>query len=93
MVTHGMTKDWDDEGWCHIVGDIWGVTFGATHFGLGGADTLELQKSLLITTGNNEISPTVISYSRRLVLKTEPAVVPENPRDSEGRAGTHNHRR
>ena len=46
MVTHGMTKDWDDEGWCHIVGDIWGVTFGAAHFGLGGADTLELQKSL-----------------------------------------------
>jgi len=84
MVTHGMTKDWDDEGWCHIVGDIWGVTFGATHFGLGGADTLELQKSLLITTGNNEISPTVISYSRRLVLKTEPAVVPAEPSRQRG---------
>jgi len=77
-------KDWDDEGWWHIVGDIWGVTFGVTHFGLGGADTLELQKSLLITTGNNEISPTVISYSRRLVLKTEPAVVPAEPSRQRG---------
>ena len=42
------------------------VTYGVPH-GPRRPDTCELQKSLIISIGNNEISPAVISHSRRLV--------------------------
>jgi len=29
MTTDGDT--WDDDRWCHIVDDIWGITFGVAH--------------------------------------------------------------
>jgi hypothetical protein len=48
MTTDGDTwdDDWDDDGWCHIVGDIWGDTFWGNRFGPRRLDTLKLQRSL-----------------------------------------------
>src|SRR5262249_42491189 len=57
------------DGWCHIVGDIWGG------YGPRRPNTLELQFPLLISIGNNEIAPAVISYSRRLILRADQAIV------------------